>query len=611
MRAPVAKKVEKPSFKSFLYTLRKKRIIEILAGFIGGGWLILEFVHWILIDHYHFPEESLDIALVTLICALICTLTWRIFAGVKKRARKVKLELILIPLIILITAFFDVRLIQQIGEPEAETISEKKWKNSIAVLPFANISPEEGQEYFCDGMTDEIIAKLSTLKELKVVSRTSVMRYKNTAKSIKEIGQELDVASVLEGSVRKERDDIRITAQLISVKDGFQFWSDTYKKKLESVFAIQSDVAEKIANALQVELSPGEKEQLMEKPTENLLAYDYYLNGKALFYTYDKSNNEQAIVLFKRALDLDPSFSFAYSGLSKCYSQYINRQWDFDEKWLMLGEEAAKKAIELDNQSAEAYFALGFIHEQRNEYEEMEREMRNALKLNPNHAHAHDSLGDVMHRWHGNLEDALQEFNKALTLDPFLLPSHLNTYDIYVKQGKYGDAEQILLRSLEKQKNYDGSLWALGRLYRFMGKYEFSVEMLKKALTINPQGVTYHVDLGLTYLLQNNIDGAQAEAKFMVETFDDTPSNNISYHYLLGRILLEQGDFQSALQNFEQVLLINNRFDQSNQSVYRVEPEDIFKAITETYFRQGKFKEAIIELSRMNDLPVGSFQFEN
>jgi non-specific serine/threonine protein kinase len=188
-------------------------------------------------------------------------------------------------------------------------------KPSIAVLPFVDLSPQKDQEYFCDGMTDEIISKLSMFKGWKVIPRTSMMRYKDTDKDIKEIGQELDVATVLEGSVRKERDDIRVNAKLIRIKDSIPLWSDIYEKKLESVFAIQSEIAEKIANTLQVELSPEEKEKIAKKPTENLTAYDYYLRGREYYVRYRKQDNERAIELFKKALEFDPDFPLAYSGL--------------------------------------------------------------------------------------------------------------------------------------------------------------------------------------------------------------------------------------------------------------------------------------------------------
>jgi TolB-like protein len=312
--------------------------------------------------------------------------------------------IIIFAIIIIIVAYFLFRRILSPGELEketvtpAETITQIQWKNSVAVLAFTDLSPNQDQEYFCDGMTDDIIGKLSRIRELRVISRTTMMRYKKTEKGIKDIGQELSVSTILEGSIKREHDNIRINAQLVNVKDGFQLWSETYDRKMESVFAIQDDISKAIAEALKIQLSESDTEQLREYPTENIGVYEDYLKAKSLFYTYEKSNNEQAIILFKKALDLDPSFSMAHAGLSLCYSQYINNGWDFDEKWLLLGEEAAKKAIELDDQSDEAHFALGFVYEKQRAYEEMERAMRKVLQLNPNHAHAHDSMGDITQR---------------------------------------------------------------------------------------------------------------------------------------------------------------------------------------------------------------------
>lgn len=223
-------------FKSFVRKLRKRRIIETLAAFIGGGWLVLEFVHWILIDHYHLPEKILDIAFVTILTVMISTLIWRWFRRVEKKSRKVKVEFILIPLVIFTGLVLDAVFITQKKSTEQGIAFRPEWKNSIAVLPFQDLSIKRDQAYFCEGITDAIITRLSTIKELKVISRTSAIRYKDTDKDIKQIGQELNVATILEGSIQKEEDNIRITAQLISVEDGFYLWANIYDQKLESIF---------------------------------------------------------------------------------------------------------------------------------------------------------------------------------------------------------------------------------------------------------------------------------------------------------------------------------------------------------------------------------------
>ena len=506
--------------------------------------------------------------------------------------------------------FFYHRILKKEELKKTGTISEMKWKNSIAVLPFVDLSRQKDQGYFCDGMTEDITLKLSGIKELRVSSRTSVMRYKNTDKNIKEIGQELGVATILEGSVQKEKDNIRVSAQLINVEDNFQLWSQSFNRKLESFFAIQDDISKAITEALKIHLTKADNMLLRKIPTESIEGYEYYLKGRSLFYTYEKSKNEQAIAMFNKAIEYDSSFSLAYAGLSLCYTQYINSGWDNDEKWLLLAEDAAKKAIEFDNNSAEAHFALGFIYEKRRAYEELEREMRRVLELNPNHAHAHDTMGDLLHRAKGDLENALNEFRLALMIDPFLLPSYWGIYEVKAKQGKYRDAEKILLRSLDYHENHDITMMFLGRIYRFSAEYKRSVEELKKAVMFNPSRIEIHVELGLAYAQLNNINDAYSEANIIANIAAIPKEANFSYFYLLGWISLAQGNWQTALENFEQALRFRGDISPSKAPARSVYTEDILKAIAETYLRQENFKAAIKEYTKMDDSPIGMYQFD-
>jgi len=253
---PESELKKKSKFQVFLYRLRERRILETLAAFIGGGWLILEFVHWILIDHYHFPERSLDITFVTLLGALLCTLLWRWFHGIRRR-RKVKVEWILIPIVMLTVIFGDIYFLFNLGVNDVDAGLKEKEVHSIAVIPFRDFSPEKNLDYFCDGMTEDIIGKLANIKGLRTTSLTSMMRYRETKKDIREIGKELGVSTVLEGSIQKEGDNLRIAAQLINVKDGFHIWTKTYNRRLESYFQIQDEISRNIAGALEIRLIPA------------------------------------------------------------------------------------------------------------------------------------------------------------------------------------------------------------------------------------------------------------------------------------------------------------------------------------------------------------------
>jgi len=252
-KAPIPKKREKPFFSSFLNKLRKRKIIPTLAAFIGGGVAAVEFVHHIIVNHYYFPKYSVDITVSIIIVAMICTLTYQWFRGVKK---------------------------EEIEEAKTETISLPQWKNSIVVLPFENISPEEGQDYFCDGMTEEIITDLSSIHDLRVISRSSAMMLKGSKKSVKDIAIQLNVQNVLEGSVRKAGNDIRIAAQLIDATCDAHLWAEKYSGKLDDVFDIQEKVSRSIVDALKVKLSPEESRKITERPIDNITAYDCYLRAR-------------------------------------------------------------------------------------------------------------------------------------------------------------------------------------------------------------------------------------------------------------------------------------------------------------------------------------------
>ena len=247
---------------------------------------------------------------------LLCTLLWRWFSG-REKPRKFKLELVLIPLVVLITVLLDINLLLHLKAPESETIPASKWKNSIAVLPFVDMSPQKDQEYFCDGMTEELINRLSNIKELKVPARTSAFFFKGKAQDIQEVGQKLKVNTVLEGSVRRAGNELRITAQLINIADGYHLWSETYDRELQDIFALQDEISLQIINKLKIELLGEVRARVVKRYTDNTEAYDSYMRG--MWLCNNKATEEEwrkAILHFERAIEIDPNFSLAYVGLA-------------------------------------------------------------------------------------------------------------------------------------------------------------------------------------------------------------------------------------------------------------------------------------------------------
>ncbi len=473
--------IEETGFKSFFSNLRKKRIIEILAAFIAGGWLIIEFVDRILVAHYHFPDKIIDVTFITLLCALLCTLLWRWFSG-PEAPRKFKLELVLIPLVLLITVLLDINLLLHLKGPETETVPASKWKNSIAVLPFENISPEEGQDYFCDGLTDELITRLSNIKELKVIAKTSAYSFKGKEIDIREIGNKLNVATVLEGGVRKAGKKLRITAQLINVADGFHLWSDSYDKELIDVFAIQDEIALMIANKLKLTLLGEEKSKLTKRPTENLEAYNLYLQGRFLI---DKGGPYygQARDYFSQAIKLDPNYGLAYAGLADIYTGFGILGASPNEV-MPMASEAAHNALKIDDKLAEAHLSLADIKFYYDwDWAAAEAEYVQAIKLNPNYARAYSEYSTflmVLKRF----DEALENAKKGEELNP-LSPMRLFFLgDTLKHMRRYDEAIEVLNRGVEMDPNNDNPHFSLWLIYTYRSMYQDALKEMEKLMEI-------------------------------------------------------------------------------------------------------------------------------
>ncbi len=289
--------------------------------------------------------------------------------------------------------------------------SEQTW---IAVLPFKNLSADPDNEYFSDGITGDIITQLSQIADLSVISQTSTMRYKNTGKSIREIGEELRVDAILEGSVRRAGGQVRITSQLIDARSDEHLWAETYDRELRDIFKIQSDVAEKIARALEVRLTREEKSRITAESTQDMAAYDAYLRGREYYKKFQKEDNETAIVLFKEALEIDPDYALAHAGLADAYAQRALR-FDFTQAWLDSAYVAASKAIGLNSELAEGHKALGLVYQLEGRNSSARDAYKKALEYNPNLVVAVGNLG-----WNamlsGRADEAIRWFNKSIRL---------------------------------------------------------------------------------------------------------------------------------------------------------------------------------------------------
>jgi non-specific serine/threonine protein kinase len=287
---------------------------------------------------------------------------------------------------------------------------------SIAVMAFTDMSPQKDQEYFCDGIADEIINDLTHVDGLRVASRTSAFAFKDQAQDIRGIGSKLGVDAVLEGSVRKAGDRVRITARLVEVADGYQLWSEQYDRELQDVFAIQEEIAHRIVEALRIELSEQEKQVLGRTATTDVEAYEFYLRGRQFFYRSKRKGIEFALEMFGRATEKDSDFALAYAGMADCYS-FLHMYFDSREENLRRADEASARALELGADLAESHAARGLAVSLSKRYEEAEREFEEAVRLNPHLFEAYYFYARTCFT-QGKREKATRLYEKACKVSP-------------------------------------------------------------------------------------------------------------------------------------------------------------------------------------------------
>ena len=384
---------------------------------------------------------------------------------------------------------------------DVETSVELKWKNSIAVLPLTDLSQNRDQEYFCDGMTEDIITKLSRLPELKVISRTSVMRYKDTNKDIKDIGKELGVATILEGSLRKEKDNIRVNAQLIDMKDGFHLWADTYDRHLESVFDVQDEVSKSIAEALKVKLTRKEIEAIEKGRPKNIDAYEYLLKGMHFINSkYINSHREEdfkaAIEMFENTIKIEPDYALAYMGFVWSYQHHY--QLTGNKKDLFHVNKNAKIIYKIDPDLAEANAIIAWIYALKGNYKKSYNSYKRALEINSNISTMHHIIG-LFFRNLGLLHQAIEHFSRSLELDPFYLPSHSLCARCSIYMGEYDKATVYSKKSLEIEPENFWSLLDYCLLNIMLKKYDTAEELLAKAEKINPNYISVKYYKALIY----------------------------------------------------------------------------------------------------------------
>jgi len=379
----------------------------------------------------------------------------------------------------------------------------------IAVLPFVSMSPDPNDEYFADGMTEELISTISKIGQLEVVSRTSVMQFKKNPKPIREVSRELDVGTVLEGSVRKAGEKLRVTVQMIDTSKDKHVWAESYDRELRDVFAIQSDIARQVADSLKVRVLPEENAMLVKKPTDSTGAYVLYLKGRYYWNERSKEGLQKAVQYFIEATKADPNYAKAYVGLADCYM--IMESWGYvpPSEATPKRKLFATKALELDENLAESHMALAAnLGSKEWDFEGAEREFRRAIELDPNLASAHHFLGYGILYPQRRLGESISELREAKRLDPLSPMIVANLGDNLLAAGKYQEAREQFESILEGGPNIAAYAHSrLGLLLLRQSRFGEGIIEIQKSLEQGPIDGT--ADLIYAYSLASRKDDAE------------------------------------------------------------------------------------------------------
>ncbi|MDR3665761.1 MAG: tetratricopeptide repeat protein [Ignavibacteriaceae bacterium] len=423
--------------------IKERKIRKWITIHLSTGLSILG-VSNLLSSRYNFPSYIFDLILVITVFGLISVVILAWFHGKEDHQKVTPREIVLHSSVVICAA---IGFVFYISRPKLELATIEA--NSIAVLPFENMSSSKEDEYFSDGVTEDILTQLSKIEKLKVVSRTSVMQYKNTTKSVREIGKELGVETILEGSVRRFGDRVRIVGQLIDAKNDRHLWAETYDRELKDIFLIQTEVATKIAASLKTELTSRDKEKLKWNPTKNVNAYGFYLEGREHYNRYKSNENDKAITLFRKALELDPDYALAYTGLADAFAQKSGI-FGSDAVWYDSSITMSNKAITLNPNLAEAYKSIGVVYAYQGKFHSAIEYYSKALELNPNFGAAINNIGS-MYWWLGKYDEAYPWAVKSIQVDPARASGYSTLGLIYIGLALDSAAEKWFLTSIELQ----------------------------------------------------------------------------------------------------------------------------------------------------------------
>lgn len=568
---------------SFFEELKRRRVFRATAVYVAVSFASLEGAS-ILVPALHLPDWTMTLLVVLALIGLPVTLglAWAFDvsragitrtpdAGTGTSASAEKLH----------PGHADALSGRRTGEatdpiagpsasPDAVPATPRERRGStpiVAVVPFLNLSGGEENEYFADGITEDVIAHLSKIRALKVISRTSVMPFKARGQNLREIGARLGATTLLDGSVRRVGDRVRIVAELVDAETDEHLWAETYDRRLTDIFSIQTDVAMHIVSALRAELSPEEQARIEAEPTSNLEAYQLYLKGRHLFIRYTIDGLRRAIQYFRRAIESDPRYALAYASIAMAYCELGEAGALPSEDVRQEAWEAGKEALRLDPGLGEAHCAVAHMEcLWEFDWDRAEAGFRRALEVCPNSADAFDLYGRMCAAL-GRFDEAVALQRRAQDLDP--LAHRLDVSTTLLRAGRYQEAEVEAGRAAEFDPDHDRARATLGWALFKQGKVDAGLAELERAVAVSPDVVMWRAQLGQALALA----GREDEAREILAQLEEKATAEFVSPYHLAYIHTGLGEHDRAMD------LLERAFEERIGPVYALKWSFLFEPL--------------------------------
>jgi TolB-like protein/Tfp pilus assembly protein PilF len=544
---------------NFFAELKRRNVYKVAVAYIVAGWALSQGIAQV------FPVFDVPNWVIRLIVVLIIlgfpvavVFAW-VFELTPEGIKRTEVADAMPPTtgykkhawiyIVVIGALFSIGLFFLGGymARNSRASSNEVAAKSIAVLPFDNLSRDPDNAYFAEGVQDEILTRLAKVADLKVISRTSTQHFKSTPENLPQIAKQLGVTNILEGSVQKANDQVRVNVQLINALTDAHLWAEIYDRKLTDIFSVESDVAKTIADTLQAKLTGSEQTAMSKKPTENSAAYELYLKGRFFWNKRTGNDLEMAANYFQQAIDADPSYASAYAGLAQSYLLIPLFGAGMPRDFFPKASDAARRAIELDETSAEGHAALANLYCMDDfNPPASEKEFQRAIALDPNYATAHHWFSNSLLVTMGRFDEAIKEGKRAIELDPLSLIINADLGGTLMLSRRYDDAIAQLRSTLALDPNFAYAHWNLGEALYLKGDSSGAIAEYEKAASLDN-------DPEIQALLARAYaeTGKKEQALEILRKLSQTAQHQFVRGYLFALIYIGLGDKTTAIQYLE------------------------------------------------------------